>query len=118
VGPLIISNIPSLPLFSPDLSNTLNQNIDDDVVMNITDFSSTPNVHLPNVPCVKKKNYDAKRKFKESWAVKLPWEEFCLGSMATYTLLSVGFGMRWKGRIKSWLLSGILFISMQINIKL
>jgi hypothetical protein len=48
-GPFMISNIPSPPLFSPILSNTLNQNIDDDVVMNINDSSSTLNVHLPRV---------------------------------------------------------------------
>jgi hypothetical protein len=34
--------------------------------MNTDDYSSTPNVHLPNVMLVKKKNYDANRKFKES----------------------------------------------------
>jgi hypothetical protein len=33
--------------------------------MNIDDSSSTPNVHLPNVPSIKEKNYDANRKFKE-----------------------------------------------------
>jgi hypothetical protein len=38
--------------------------------------------------------------------------------MATYTLLSVGFVMRWKGGIKSLLLNGIFFINTQINKKL
>jgi hypothetical protein len=65
-------------LFSFDQSNISNQNNDDDVVMNIDNFFSTPNVHLANVPLIKKKNYDANRKFKKSWATKLPCAEFCL----------------------------------------
>ncbi len=38
--------------------------------------------------------------------------------MATCTLLSVGFAMNWKGRIKYLLLSGIHFVSMQVGGKL
>jgi hypothetical protein len=68
-------------LFSPNQFNISNQNNDDDVVVMNTDGSfSTPNVHLPIVPLVNKKNYDTYKKFKESWATKLPWVEFCLGS--------------------------------------
>jgi hypothetical protein len=37
--------------------------------------------------------------------------------MATYTLLNVGFAMKWKGRIKSLVLNGILFINTQISRK-
>jgi flagellar biosynthesis/type III secretory pathway protein FliH len=48
--------------------------------MNIDGFFSTPNVHLSIVPLVNKMNYDTYKKFKESWATKLPWVEFCLGS--------------------------------------
>jgi hypothetical protein len=68
-------------LFSPNQFNISSQNNDDDVVvMNIDDFFSTPNVHLPIVPSFKKKNYDSNMKFKESGATKLPWAKFCLGS--------------------------------------
>jgi hypothetical protein len=52
--------------------------------MNIDDSFSTPNVHLPIVPLVKKKNYDTNRKFKESWATKLLWHNSTWDQMATY----------------------------------
>jgi len=83
--------------------------------MNTNDYFSTPNVHLPIVPLVKKKNYDTNKKFKESWATKVLWVKFYLGSNGN---LHVRFEVRWKGRIKSLLLSGILFISMQVGRKL
>jgi hypothetical protein len=38
--------------------------------------------------------------------------------MATYTLSSVGFALRWKERIKSLLISGIIFVSMHVGRKL
>jgi hypothetical protein len=37
--------------------------------------------------------------------------------MAAYALSSVGSIVKWKGRIKSLLVSGILFISTYVNIK-
>jgi hypothetical protein len=86
--------------------------------MNIDDSSSTPNVHLPNVPLVKKKNYDVDRKFKDLRLQNCHGQNSVWDQMATYTLSSVEFALTWKERIKSLLVSGILFVSMHVGKKL
>jgi hypothetical protein len=76
------------------------------------------NVHLPNVPWVKKKNDDSNRKFKESWAIKLPWAELCLGLNGNLHIIKCRICNEVEGKDKILLLSGILFISMQVGRKL
>jgi hypothetical protein len=72
----------SLLLFS--LCNYDLSDVDhDDDVMFLYELDLALEIDLPIVPSkliVHTKNYDAFRKFQDSWPIKLPWVEFCLGS--------------------------------------
>jgi hypothetical protein len=92
-GPLLISNPnvvssfhglqgSSPPLFSLGSSNPSNGDHDDDV-MSLDESDPTPKINLLIVPSkliVQKKNYDVSKKLQDSWATKLLWAKFCLGS--------------------------------------
>jgi hypothetical protein len=72
----------SLLLFSPCNFDPSNVDHDDDV-MSLDEFDPTLKIDLFIVPfelTIQKKNYDASRKFQYSWATKLPWAKFYLGS--------------------------------------
>jgi hypothetical protein len=80
----------SPPLFSTCNSNPSNANHIENVTMSLN--GSSPNVEddKPIQPKVgiKKKNYDATKKFQEKWVVKLPWEELFVREDGTlHTLL-------------------------------
>jgi hypothetical protein len=72
----------SLALFSPCNFDRSNVDHDDDV-MSLDEFDPTPKIDLfivPSKSTIQKINYDASRKFQYSWATKLPWAKFYLGS--------------------------------------
>ncbi len=69
----------SLPPCNFDPSNVDH----DDDVMFLDESDPTPKTNILIVPSkliVQKKNYDALRKFQDSWATKPPWIELCLSS--------------------------------------
>jgi hypothetical protein len=70
-----------LPLFSSCDSNPSNANHIENVPMFLRGSSPSAKIDKPIQPKVgiKKKNYDATRKFQEKWATKLPWEKMFLG---------------------------------------
>ncbi len=72
----------SLLLFSPCNFDPSNVDHDDDV-MSLDEFDPIPKIDLFTVPfksTIQKKNYDASKSFQYSWATKLPWAKFNLGS--------------------------------------
>jgi CRISPR/Cas system CMR-associated protein Cmr5 small subunit len=68
--------------------------------MNIDDSFSTPTVNFPIVSSIKKKTSDANKKFEESWATKLPWAKFCLGSNGSLHVVKCKICNEVKGKDK------------------
>jgi hypothetical protein len=81
-GPIFPS---SPPLFFSCGSNPSNANHIEDVPMSLSGSSPSVENDKPIQPKVgiKKKNYDATRKFQEKWATKLPWEKLFIGEDGT-----------------------------------
>jgi hypothetical protein len=75
----------SPPLFSSCGSNPSNANHIENVPMSLSGSSPSAENDKPIQPKVgiKKKNYDATRKFQEKWATKLPWEKLFIGKYGT-----------------------------------
>jgi hypothetical protein len=111
---------PSFPLFSPcnfDLSNVDH----DDDVMALDEFDPTLKMDsfiVPSKPTIQRKNYDAFRKFQYSWATKLPWEKFYLGSNGNLHTIKCKIYNEVGGKDKYLLLNGIHFVTMQVEGKL
>ncbi len=51
---------------------------------------------------IKKKNYDATKKFQEKWATKLPWAKLFIGEDGPYALSIARFEVEGKNKIVKW----------------
>jgi hypothetical protein len=97
-------------LFSPCNSNLSNVNHDDDVMF-LYESNPTLETNLPIIPSkltIQKKNFDALKKKSRFLHCKTTMGRIVFRlKIATYTLSSARSIVRWRGRIKYMLLSGI-----------
>jgi hypothetical protein len=79
-------------------------------------------IDLPIVPSkliVDTKNYDAFRKFQDSWPIKLPWVEFYLGSNVNLHIIKCSICSEVERYDNFFLLlSGIHYVNTQVGGKL
>lgn len=90
--------------------------------MSLSEPSTTLEVDFPIVPFkprIKKWNYDATKRFQDSWVAKLRWAKLCMGSNGDLHITKCRACKEVEGKDKLLALTcEIFFVSMQVTKKL